>query len=107
VRTAIPFPWDENYFRAQVLDVADRAKGLDSPWVRRWARFYPVRVVGSDSYAVAFRFEGEDYAPNFVEIVSEENLSLPTSVLFADYGKSGWMYANGEPAVQVELRLTR
>ena len=108
VRAAIPFPWDENYFRAQVLDVADRTKGLDSSsWVKKWARFYPLEVAGSLSRAVAFRFEGEEYAPNFVELVAESNLGSPTSVLYADYGKSGWVYDNMMPAVQVEMRLVR
>ena len=62
------FDWDEGYFRAQVLDVKDRAAGIDSEWVPRWARFYPLTIDGED--ACAFRFEGEKYDPRFLELIA-------------------------------------
>jgi hypothetical protein len=107
-RLALDFPWDENYYRVQLLDLQDRAKGISSPWSLRWARFYPVQVEGSDTRAVVFRFDGEAYDTKFVEIVSEKNLSLPVSPLFSDYGSFGvYNSVSGEPATPITLRLTR
>lgn len=66
------FWWGRDYYRAQVLDVVERGKGLDVEWAPRWARFYPVKA---DSVpAFAFRFEGERYPDRFVELVSEVRL---------------------------------
>jgi CTP-dependent riboflavin kinase/uncharacterized Rossmann fold enzyme len=62
------FDWNTGYFRAQILDVVDRANGLDSEWGLRWCRFYPVTVDGFPAYAM--RFEGEKYRDNFVELIS-------------------------------------
>lgn len=67
-----PFDWRRGYFRSQVLDVTNRRAGLLSDWAPRWARFYPVSVSGEP--AVAFRFEGERYADNFVELVAPVRL---------------------------------
>jgi hypothetical protein len=74
------FPWDEyGYFQGSVLDVVDRedaAKvGLDKTrWHKRRARFYPVAMRQPGTHAVAsgyvFRFLGEEYPLNFVEVVS-------------------------------------
>ena len=61
------FDWDKNYYRAEVLDVKDRKKGLFSKWSPKWARIYPVKVDGHQGYA--FRFEGESYPKNLVEII--------------------------------------
>jgi len=60
------------YYRAQISDVKDRRAGLDSEWGPRWARFYPVSVNGLDAWA--FRFEGETYPDNFVELISQDRL---------------------------------
>jgi SAM-dependent methyltransferase len=67
-----PFDWNSGYYRAQVLDVADRSKGLSSPWVSRWARFYPVKMDGIP--AMAFRFEGEQYRAYFMELIAPQKL---------------------------------
>lgn len=67
-----PFGWDDRFFRAQILDVKDRSKGLESEWAPRWARFYPVTIDGED--ACAIRFEGEKYDPAFLEMIAPERL---------------------------------
>lgn len=67
VRTDLSFHWDRGYYRAQVLDV-DRSAGLGGQWTPRWARFYPLR----DCWA--FRFEGETYPDNFVELIAPHRL---------------------------------
>lgn len=67
-----PFAWDDGFFRAQILDVKDRAKGLQSEWEPRWARFYPLTIDGED--ACAIRFEGERYDPAFLELIAPEKL---------------------------------
>lgn len=67
-----PFQWDARYYRARVLDVADRGAGLDSDWRPRWARFYPVNVDGGPAWA--FRFEGEHYPATFVELIADRRL---------------------------------
>jgi CTP-dependent riboflavin kinase len=72
VRLKYPFHWDHGYYRAPILDVADRKAGLDSEWLPRWARFYPVWV--GDMPAHVFRFEGEHYDEQFVELVAGARL---------------------------------
>lgn len=72
VRLDRAFGWDDGYFRAQILDVKDRSKGLDSEWEPRWARFYPLTIDGED--ACAFRFEGEKYDPAFLELIAPDRL---------------------------------
>lgn len=67
----LTFDWDRNYFRAQMLDAEDRAN-LNGPWSPRWARFYPVSV--RDVPAHVFRFEGEEYPLNYVELISHFRL---------------------------------
>lgn len=67
-----PFDWDRGYFRARILDVKDRNVGLEGEWAPRWARFYPVRWNGLG--CMAFRFEGESYAPEFVELIAARRL---------------------------------
>lgn len=67
-----PFDWDDGYYRAQVLDVKDRAAGLNSEWAPRWARFYPLTIDGVD--ACAFRFEGEKYSSRFLELIAPQKL---------------------------------
>jgi SAM-dependent methyltransferase len=67
-----PLDWDRRYYRAQVLDVADRGMGLDSEWRPRWARFYPVLADGQQAWA--FRFEGESYPWTFVELIADRKL---------------------------------
>jgi hypothetical protein len=67
-----PFDWDAEYFRAQILDVKDRSRGIDSKWGPRWARFYPVRVDGEDAFAL--RFESEHYDLRFMELIAPRKL---------------------------------
>jgi SAM-dependent methyltransferase len=80
VKCGKPFDWETGYFRARILDVADRKAGLDGEWAPRWCRFYPVMVnPGSDAPGVeieafAMRFEGERYAKGFVELIAPERL---------------------------------
>jgi len=56
------------YYRAQILDVAERGHGLDAEWAPRWARFYPLKANGMPAWA--FRFEGENYRQDFVELIA-------------------------------------
>lgn len=72
VRLDRPFGWEDGFYRARILDVKDRAKGLQSEWQPRWARFYPVTIDGED--ACAFRFEGEKYDPAFLELIAPDRL---------------------------------
>lgn len=67
-----PFNWDDGYYRAQVLDVIERGKGLDVNWSPRWARFYPLTIDGVA--ACGFRFEGEGYRRNFLELIAPVKL---------------------------------
>jgi CTP-dependent riboflavin kinase len=66
------FAWDTDYYRTRILDVADRSKGLDSEWHLRWARIYPISINGHQAFV--FRFEGERYPKNMVEIISDIRL---------------------------------
>ena len=75
--TSEPFDWDSGYYRSQVLDVAERGKGLDVEWKPRWARFYPVKTNSIDSFI--FRFEGESYPENFVEALAEVKIRDTTN----------------------------
>lgn len=75
------FHWDRRYFRAQILDVKDRKKGLASEWHERWCRFYPVFVEDDGHrYAYAMRFENEHYASGkpypetLIELISAVHL---------------------------------
>jgi len=61
-----------DYYRAKILDVADRSAGLGSEWKPRWARFYPVTIDGEQAFA--FRFEGERYSGNFCELIAPKRL---------------------------------
>jgi CTP-dependent riboflavin kinase len=72
VRLDQDFDWNRAYLRARILDVVDRSAGLESDWQPRWARFYPVTVEGQDAWI--FRFEGERYPENFVELISPVHL---------------------------------
>lgn len=73
MKLTTPFDWGRDYFRSQILDVETRSKGFDSPWVKRWARFYPVMVNQWPAYVM--RFEGEENYPlNFVEVISSVRL---------------------------------
>ena len=73
VRLSAPFDWDgAPYTRAQILDVVDRSKGLDSEWAPRWGRFYALSVDGIPCWA--FRFEGERYPLNFIELIAPVRL---------------------------------
>lgn len=67
-----PFNWDMNYYRFQIYDVKNRKNGLDSEWEKRWARIYPVMYYDAPCYA--FRFEGEKYGGNFVELIADRRL---------------------------------
>lgn len=64
--------WNRGYYRAQILDVVNRAAGFDSKWAPRWARFYPITIDGTKAWI--FRFEGERYLATFVEIIAETRL---------------------------------
>lgn len=72
LRCAEPFDWEVGYYRAEVLDVADRQQGFGGRWEPRWCRFYPV-TIGEES-AMAMRFEGDRYPAGFVEIVAGRRL---------------------------------
>lgn len=67
-----PFEWNHGYYRAQMWDVIDRRKGLESEWAPRWARLYPLNI-GKEE-AVAFRFENEHYPKNMVELIAPKRL---------------------------------
>lgn len=67
-----PFWWHRDYYRAQILDVARRDLGLTSEWLPRWARFFPLQADGIPAFA--FRFEGESYEDNFVELIAATRL---------------------------------
>ena len=69
LRTSKLFDWSKGYLRAQVLDVADRSVGLGGAWALRPLRLYPVLVNNQRGWV--FRFEGENYPENFVEVVSD------------------------------------
>ena len=70
IRLTEPFNWDRGYYRALIGDVADRSKGLDSPWKMRACRFYNILVDGLRGWAM--RFEGESYGPDFLEVIGPE-----------------------------------
>lgn len=72
VKLTQPFPWNRNYYRAKISDVVDRKKTINSKWAPRWARFYPVDVEGVPAFV--FRFEGERYCDDFVELISDRRL---------------------------------
>ena len=72
IRIVNAFDWHRGYYRSQVLDVAERGKGLDVEWKPRWARFYPVQLNGVDAFA--FRFEGERYPSDFMELIASQRL---------------------------------
>jgi SAM-dependent methyltransferase len=67
------FDWDSKYYRADLLDVVVRGKGLSVPWGPRKVRFYPVTL--NENEAWAMRFEGEKYPKNFVELISAHKLN--------------------------------
>lgn len=66
------FHYDTDYFRCEILDVVKRGQGLDVEWQPRWARIYPLILNGHQGYA--FRFEGESYPLNFVEVLASIRL---------------------------------
>lgn len=66
------FNWDNAYFRSRLLDVSNRSLGLQSDWIERWVRLYPLRVNGMRAWAM--RFEGELYPSNFVELIADTRL---------------------------------
>lgn len=72
VRLSDAFDFYSDYYRAQILDVSERGRGLDVEWRPRWMRFYPVNIEGILAWAI--RFEGETYPDNFVELVAPECL---------------------------------
>lgn len=76
-----PFDWDRNYFRAQLLDCVDRSN-RNSEWTPRWGRLYPLTVNGLAAHA--FRFEGENYAPNYIEFIAPVRLRDTITGVFAD-----------------------
>lgn len=71
LRLETSFGWSRDYYRAQVLDVSDRTN-LNSEWKWRWARFYPVTVNGINAHG--FRFEGESYSDNYLELIAPVRL---------------------------------
>lgn len=72
VKLDTPFDFGRDYYRAEILDVENRARGFNSAWSLRPCRFYPVNVNGIS--AMAMRFEGEDYSDKFVELISNIKL---------------------------------
>ena len=106
VRTLIEFPWEENYFRGEMMDVVDRVKGLDSEWAPRPIRFYPLKANGSKAFAM--RFEGEEYSRNFVELVSENRIDVDNLLVVKERKNSDWFNdKTGERAVEVILELEK
>lgn len=74
------FDWNSGYYRFGMLDVKDRSQGLESPWVTKAVRLYPVSVNGKRAWAM--RFEGESYPLNFVELISDQKLNTqPNAVI--------------------------
>lgn len=67
-----PFDWTTGYYRAEIPDLIDRRKTINGEWKNRWARFYPVKANGIPCYV--FRFEGESYPTNFIELISDQYL---------------------------------
>lgn len=67
------FHWDKDYYRVQISDLKDRYNGLDSEWVKKWCRFYPVKVNGFDAYAMRFE-KDRHYPEEMVEIISDVKL---------------------------------
>jgi len=67
------FDWDNGFVVGQILDLVDRRTGLGGDWKPRQARFYPVELNGKSAWA--FKFVGENYPDNFIEIISPEHLS--------------------------------
>lgn len=67
-----PFNWLYHYYPCHISDVVDRTKGIDSEWRPRKARLYPMLYNGAPCHV--FRFRGENYAPNFVELISDKRL---------------------------------
>jgi len=74
------FEWGDRYFRAPLLDVVERGKGLDVGWANRPVRLYPVMC--DDKQAWIMRFEGEVYPLNFVELISNQRLENGTDHIF-------------------------
>ncbi len=72
IRIDKPFEWSRGYYRAMVSDVEVRGKGLDVPWRPRWTCFYLVTVSGLPGFV--FRFEGEAYPDDFIEVISSLRL---------------------------------
>lgn len=106
VRTLLSFPWEENYFRAEILDVADREKGLDGDWISRWMRFYPLKANGTP--ACAIRFEEEEYSPHFVELVSKDRLDVPNVYAYKTLGTSDFINKEtGQRAIEINLELEK
>lgn len=68
VRLDQPFDWNDRHYRAEILDVVQRGRGLEVEWSPRWVRFYPLTIDGVD--ACAMRFEGERYPPDLLELIA-------------------------------------
>lgn len=66
MRLNVPFNWDEDYYRIELLDSTNRADP-QAAWAPRWCRLYPVNVGGVCGWAM--RFEGERYPADFVEVI--------------------------------------
>lgn len=75
VRMDRPFDWDRDYYRAELLDVVNRGDGLGGQWAPRPCRFYPL----GDAFAM--RFEGESYAPEFLELIAPRRLRKGTDLV--------------------------
>lgn len=67
-----PFDFNFGYFSGEIHDVANRSKGMNSEWVKREVRFYPIRVDGNEAYAM--RFVGDEYENRFIEAISPYKL---------------------------------
>ena len=73
VRLTAPFAWGGPHYEGTVLDVVARGRGLDVEWKPRTVRLYPVAVECAPGVVVeawAFRFDGERYRDDFVELVA-------------------------------------
>jgi len=73
-----PFRWNFHYLSGRILDVKDRAQGLESEWELTPARFYPVELytkyVRADAWVFRFEKDINRYEDNFVEVIATQQL---------------------------------
>jgi len=72
IRLTVPFDWNASHHRGTVQDVVQRGRGLNVPWAPREVGLWPVYINGVEAWA--FRFTGEKYGDNFVELIAPYRL---------------------------------